>query len=34
MPCQVSVQSVVANSWPLAQGSGVLACAAQNIDEK
>src|ERR1700689_1001356 len=26
MPCQVSVQSVVANSWPLAQGSGVLCC--------
>ena len=24
MPCQVSAQSVVANSWPLVQGSGVL----------
>ena len=24
MPCQVSVQSVVANSWPLAQGSGAV----------
>src|SRR5579872_478513 len=24
MPCQVSVQSVVANSWPLVQGSGVF----------
>src|ERR1700678_113839 len=26
MPCQVSAQSVVANSWPLAQGSGVFGC--------
>src|ERR1700683_1237627 len=25
MPCQVSAQSVVANSWPLVQGSGVFA---------
>jgi hypothetical protein len=24
MPCQVSEQSVVAKSWPLTQGSGVL----------
>jgi hypothetical protein len=43
MPCQVSAQSVVANSRPLAQGSeafgGVLlstvvACANASIDEK
>src|SRR5580700_1500687 len=32
MPCQVSAQSVVANSRPLVQGSGV--CAEESADER